>query len=229
MPQQVWHPQLMSLKGVRRVVLPEYPGHGLSKMPAGRITLDRIAAALVDALDALAIARVHLVGLSLGGCLGVVTARQLEDRAASLTVVNARLHADTAIATLWQARARQARELGMNSMVDAVLQRWFTPCFLARKGATVNAVTRGLRSTRGEGFAACCEILSEVALRPALGQLSCPVRLVAGESDAAVPADVLRSDGAATPGSTFELIPGPHLCNLEEPEAFNAALRRWVA
>ncbi len=56
--------------------------------PAGRLTVERVAAELGRLLDALGEPPVHLVGISLGACVGVALALERPERVRSLLLIN---------------------------------------------------------------------------------------------------------------------------------------------
>jgi len=70
-------------------VLVDLPGHYRSPLPAGRLTIDAMADAVGVLLQRLREPPAHVVGLSLGGCVGLALALRAPERVRSLTIVNA--------------------------------------------------------------------------------------------------------------------------------------------
>ena len=63
-----------------------------------------------------------------------------------------------------------------------------------------------------------------------LTTLAVPTTVLVGEHDAVTPPDEMRAMADAIPGARFGVIPGAgHLSNLENPGAFNHALRAFLA
>ncbi len=62
-----WYPLLEILAQTRRVIAPEHPGFGRSKIPDWMMSVGDLAFFYLDFLDALNLKAVHLVGHSLGG------------------------------------------------------------------------------------------------------------------------------------------------------------------
>ena len=57
-----------------------------------------------------------------------------------------------------------------------------------------------------------------------------PTLVITGDEDELTPVDESRSMAAADPGAELVIIPGAgHLANLEQPDAFNAALNAFLA
>ena len=71
----------------RRVVAIDLPGHGGSVKQVEAGDAETFAAVISDALAALAIDRLHLVGHSMGGAIAVVLAGKMPTRIASLTLL----------------------------------------------------------------------------------------------------------------------------------------------
>jgi pimeloyl-ACP methyl ester carboxylesterase len=64
---------------------------------------------------------------------------------------------------------------------------------------------------------------------PLLGAIACPTLVVVGEHDALTPPDVSRDMQARIAGATLEILPDAgHMSNLENPDAFNRALARFL-
>ena len=66
--------------------------------------------------------------------------------------------------------------------------------------------------------------------RPTLATITCPTLVIVGEQDTLTPPELSRviADGIA--GATSVAIPhAGHLANVEQPQAFNAALTRWLS
>ena len=69
--QQMWAPQIAALSQKYRVIVPELWGHGDSgPLPAQTHSLGDLARQALALLDHLGVAKVNLVGLSVGGMWG---------------------------------------------------------------------------------------------------------------------------------------------------------------
>jgi len=85
-----WNRWIPAIADSRRIFRPELPGCGESPPPPEdyRFTAEAIGAAIVALLDALSLERVHWVGESSGGIIGVLLAAQYPKRIASLVLCN---------------------------------------------------------------------------------------------------------------------------------------------
>lgn len=84
-----WSALIPVLANDRAVIGIDQQGHGHSPDHPGPITLDSMRADTLAVLDALQVGRVHVVGFSLGGMLGLDLAINAPDRVASLTAISA--------------------------------------------------------------------------------------------------------------------------------------------
>lgn len=75
------------LAPARPVLVPDLPGFGRSRARLPDYSIAAHADYVLQLLDALAVERVHLVGFSMGGGVAILAADQLDDRAASLTLL----------------------------------------------------------------------------------------------------------------------------------------------
>ena len=66
---RMWEPQLDALAASARLLAPDLPGFGLSPAPTTAPSLDDYARQVIAVLDTLAVSRVVVVGLSMGGYL----------------------------------------------------------------------------------------------------------------------------------------------------------------
>jgi pimeloyl-ACP methyl ester carboxylesterase len=81
---------------------------------------------------------------------------------------------------------------------------------------------------RPAGFRAMAHASAE-DLRDALPQIKVPTLLVYGDKDVRAPMTVAKNLHAALSDSTLVVLPGTgHLCNIEAPEEFNRAVRKFL-
>ena len=178
----------------------------------------RLAHDALAVLDALAIGRAHVGGLSIGGMVAQAVAAHAPKRVLSLILC------DTAMAIpppdAWHARAATVRADGMPAIADAVMARWVTPgsqyaplsrpaCHAAAHGP------RGLRCRRrshcGGGPVGLDVLVAHAHARPGR------------RPDAATPPASAQALAAAIPGAKLQIIPGAaHIPTVEQPDAVTA-------
>jgi pimeloyl-ACP methyl ester carboxylesterase len=122
-----WEAQFEPLARHFQIVAPDLRGHGLSTGGDQPFTLDDLAADVVALWDALGVAASHVVGLSMGGMVAQALALGAPDRVRSLVLVDtAGTMSDQGRAAM-RGRADVARQQGMAGVLDATVERWFTP------------------------------------------------------------------------------------------------------
>lgn len=224
----MWQPQADALAADHLVVRVESRGHGRAPSPTGPYALADLGGDVIDVLDDLGLARVHLAGVSLGGLTALWLATRHPDRLVSLTAANTAARVGTAEG--WQARIDAVGAHGLAGIRDDVLARFFAPGFATAQPEAFAAAQRAFTAADDEGYAACCAALAEADLRPAVGSITIPTLVIGGELDVATPPSDALALHRAIPGSRLVLLAGAaHLSNLDQPEAFTAALREHIA
>ncbi|TMD07914.1 MAG: 3-oxoadipate enol-lactonase [Chloroflexi bacterium] len=224
----MWDQQVARLSADFRLLRYDQRGHGASSVPAGPYQIGDLGRDLVRLLDRLGLGRVSFCGLSLGGMVGLWLAANAPERLDRLVVCCAA--ARMVRPDDYAARARQVRTQGMASIADAVIGRWFTPAFAARRPETVAAIRTILLSTPPEGYAATCEALAGMDLRDDLPRIAAATLVVAAADDQSTPPEQSRQLARRIPGAEFVLVPGAsHLANVEQPDAVTDQIRGHLA
>jgi 3-oxoadipate enol-lactonase len=83
-----WALQVPSLEGRCRLIVPDLPGSGHSDPLREGYSVEDMAAALWALCDHLGVGRVHVVGFSLGGAVGLEMALQRPERVTKLGLIN---------------------------------------------------------------------------------------------------------------------------------------------
>ncbi|MGC5663081.1 3-oxoadipate enol-lactonase [Micromonospora sp. WMMD723] len=220
----MWEPQVAALAGRFRVIRYDHLGHGRSATPAGPYTVELLGREVLRTLDHLDVPWVHYAGLSLGGMVGMWLAAHAPDRVRRLALLctSARLGPPDP----WRQRAATVRAAGLAAIADAVLARWFTPPFAAAHPALVAGYRAMLTATSPAGYAACCEAIAALDLRPDLGRIGVPTLVVAGADDPAIPVGHAREIVERVPGARLVVLDAAaHLANVERPGRVGRLLR----
>jgi 3-oxoadipate enol-lactonase len=212
----MWDPQVPHLADEHHVVVLDHRGHGGSEVVAGPATIDDLGADVLAKLDLLGVDRFAWVGLSLGGMVGMWLASNVPDRVERLALLCTAAHLPPASA--WHDRAATVRANGTAAVAEAVVARWFTPGFVERRRAVVDAHRAMLLATPDEGYAACCEVIAAMDLRAALAAVVAPTMVIAGADDPATPPSFATEIARTVPGARLEIVDeAAHLANVEQP------------
>jgi 3-oxoadipate enol-lactonase/4-carboxymuconolactone decarboxylase len=128
----------------------------------------------------------------------------------------------------WNNRIAAVRQSGMGSIVNAVLERWFTAAFRNARPESVSTIRQTLLSNSPDGYCACCAAIRDMDLRNALPTIHAPTLVINGTHDPATPPAMGQQIAAAIPGARVKELPAAHLSNIEAADAFNTALLEFL-
>ena len=221
----MWQQQMPALVDGYRVLRYDTRGHGGSDAPAGPYTLDELGDDVVAMLDALVIERVHWVGLSMGGMIGQNLAIRHPERLASLVLCDTTSRIPQEARSMWADRIAVAEKHGMEPLCGETMERWFTPPFLEADGPELQAIREQFLHTPTSGYVGCCQAIRELDYTERLSGITLPVQLIVGADDPSTPPEASRAIHERISGASLTVIDdGSHLCNVEQPAAFNRAL-----
>ncbi|WP_018259684.1 bifunctional 3-oxoadipate enol-lactonase/4-carboxymuconolactone decarboxylase PcaDC [Methylobacterium sp. WSM2598] len=214
----MWDPLVPHLRGRYRVLRYDTRGHGASPARDAPIAVEDLADDLLGLLDALGIGRAHVVGLSLGGMTGQALAMRAPERVLSLTLMATA--AEMPSEQSWNERAATVRAEGTAAIVDATMERWFSPDFPRTSPGAVEPVRRQFVETDRAGYAVCCNAIGRMDLRPGLGRITAPTLVIAGRDDPATPPAKSEEICAGIRHAELVVLPGArHLLAVERPDA----------
>ncbi len=221
----MWDEQMTALSAKYKVLRYDTRGHGKSEAPAGAYTLDELAADVHGLLGALGIKRTHWAGLSMGGMIGQTFALNYPGIFQSMVLADTTSRYPAEAAAAWADRIQTAQTKGMDAIVDGTLARWFTEPYRKSNPPAVARVGASIRATPVAGFVGCCHALPKINVTQRLKEITCPTLIIVGEQDPGTPVTMAREIHEAKPGSELVIIPSAaHLSNIEQPQAFTAAL-----
>ena len=218
-----------------RVVVAELPGFGRTEEVGATApaldSVDAMARELLRLLDRLRIAKVTVVGFSMGGYVALALAAQAKDRLAGLVLIDTRAEADSEEArqkrdaTIASVQAQGTRGLAMAMLAtqlsegtrasERLLAEEVRAMMLRQPKATVVAGLKAMRDRPDR--------------RDLLPTLSCPVLVLVGEHDKVTPLDSAKTMLGASRKGELKVIEGAaHLSPMERPDDVNEALVSWL-
>jgi 3-oxoadipate enol-lactonase len=227
--QHMWDPQLAALEARFRVLRYDTRGHGGSDVPEGAYTLEQLVADAAGLLDALDIATVHFVGLSMGGMIAQGFALSHPGRLDRLVLCDTSAFMPPEAQPIIQDRIDTARREGLAALIDSTLARWFTADYLRRQGPGVAMIRSILESSPTAGYIGCTEAIRRLNYLDDLARIERPTLIVVGEEDPGTPVAAARAIHERIEGSRLVILPSAsHLCNVEQAQAFNSALTGFL-
>ncbi len=234
--RRTWDGVAASLAARFRVIAVDARGFGESALDGSRSTtgadapyaIADLADDLAALLDALAIPRAALVGMSMGGYTALAFAARHAARLSALALADTRAAADSPEARAKRGEAlAQIRDAGVAPYLDGSLGRMLSP----KAPPAVHARLRAAADTRAETLVAGIEALRDRPDRTAeLGAIACPTLVLCGADDVVSPPAEMRGMAAALRNARYvELADAGHLSHLDAPAAFTAAVSSFLS
>jgi pimeloyl-ACP methyl ester carboxylesterase len=227
----LWSAQTRGLADVARAIAPDLRGFGESPLPIGAVTMDTYADDLHDLLDALGIPRAVVAGLSMGGYIGFAFYRKYASRVCALILADTRAMPDSPEAKKGRDdNAALARNIGAAAVAEIMFSKMLTPQTIAARADVANAARTLMSRQPAEGvIAALIALRDRPDSTPTLAQVAVPTLIVVGAEDTLTPPKDSEQMRDGIRGAQLAVIPNAaHLSNLEQPEAFNQAVRKFL-
>lgn len=184
--------------------------------PEAPYLLDDMAADAIGLLDALGIARAHVVGTSMGGMIGQILAARYPDRVASLVSImssSGRAGLPAGSPEAWRAIAKLPEEGERETMIAAGMENIRVlagPGLPADEAVLRRQVERAVDRNhhppgKARQFLAIMASGSRVEL---LRTIAAPVLVIHGSADPAIPAAAGEDTAATVPSAGLKLIEG---------------------
>ena len=226
----MWEPQMAALAGAYRVLRYDTRGHGGTQVTADGYDFDTGADDVAALLEALGIARTHFVGLSMGGMVGMGLGLGHPGILESLVLCDTMSEVGDDYRAAADGRIEAAGRDGMEAMVEGTIGRWFTAPFVERNPPVLDTIRAMIRWTSVDGFVGINNALKELDYTGRLDQIPTPTLLIVGDKDPSTPPAASRLIQDRIDGAELVVIEdAAHLSNVEQPEAFNAALTDFLA
>jgi 3-oxoadipate enol-lactonase len=218
----VWDAVYADVAATFRVLRFDMRGHGLTDLGPEPSMRD-LANDAVALFDALAIARAHFVGLSIGGMIGQQLAIDHPARVASLTLCATAARIGTPES--WNDRIAAVGASGTSALAAGVLARWFTPTTHATRPELIAGFANMLARTPAAGYAGACAAIRDADLTAADATITAPTLVISGSDDPVTPPSDGRELARVIAGARATTIDGAaHIVPAERPAEFLALL-----
>ena len=228
----IWDPQVEALLADHDVIAMDMPGHGGSSRPPEQPHLSDYADAVLALLDGLGIARVHVVGHSMGALVALEFALTHPDRVAGVVAVNA-VFCRTAAQRAAIAARVDALEGGQN-LPDwsGTLARWFGDPVPAQLAAAADHTKALLADVDPVGYTRTYRVFAESDAEHGgrLARLAVPALFVTGAEDPNSTPAMSEAMARIAPKGRLVVMPEVrHMLPLTHVAAFNGELRAFLA
>lgn len=222
---RLWDQILPLLPEGLRIIRFDKRGHGLSSCPPAPYSMGALVSDTEHLLDHLNVKNCVFVGLSIGGLIAQGLAVKRLDLVRALVLSNT--GAKIWNPAMWDARIGEVRAGGIESLADAVMERWFSKDFL--NTPALELWRNMLARQEDEGYMGCCAAISGTDFYTTTASLRLPTLGIAGSEDGSTPPDLVRETVDLIPGSQFHLIrKAGHLPCVEQPVEFAQVLSQFL-
>lgn len=224
---RIWDAVMDALGEAYAYVLHDKRGHGLSSTGIPPYTIETHADDLIALLDHLKIGKVIVWGLSVGGLIAQAIAIAHPERVSALILSNTAHKIGTA--EMWNARIDAIKAHGLASLVDPVMERWFTPAFRREDNPLYAGARAMLARQEAEGYCGTCAAIRDADYTGSVTRITAPTLCLAGDQDGSTSPEVVRALAERIPGSRFvEIADCGHIPCLEQPSAYAAAVSEFL-
>jgi 3-oxoadipate enol-lactonase / 4-carboxymuconolactone decarboxylase len=212
-----WAPVLSGLTRQFRVIRLDNRGHGASDVSPGAYSMEQLGRDVLAVADAAGVDRFHYAGVSIGGMIGMWLAQNAAHRLDRLVLSNTSAYVDPSV---FDTRIDQVRKLGLAGISEAVLGRFFTPGYIARRTEHYETVRQTLLMLDPEGYNGCCAAIRDMQIAQGVSRIDRPTLVISGTHDQSTPAEHGRRLAGEIPGATYIEMPTAHFSHSECPGHF---------
>ena len=226
-----WRDQVPGFAKSFEAVLHDHRGVGQSDHSRVAVTVERMAEDVVRLMDALGIARAHLVGHSTGGAIAQVLAIEHPERVASMVLAASWTKADAYFRRLFALRKEILGRLGPAIYLQAATLWLYPAAWIARNNEKLRQLEAQLLATFPPPYIVMSRIDAILAFdRTAeLGRIRAPTLIVAAQDDVVTPAYYSEELARLIPGAEIKLFPqGGHYFTQVVAREFNQAVTRFL-
>jgi aminoacrylate hydrolase len=227
-----WAPNITALAEHFHVIAYDHRGTGCSdRALPDVVTVDDFADDILALMEALGIARAHLIGHAAGGVAGLALADKAPDRVDKLVVVNGWAKADPHFLRCFEARLNLLRHVGVEAFLRAQPIFLYPANWISEHCAALDAgLTHQL--TDFPGVATMEKRIAALAafdISDRLGTFRTPMLALAAADDMLVPASCSRALAKHIATCEFALMEwGGHACNITDPAPFNRLVLEFL-
>ncbi len=230
-----WTDQMAYFAPRHPVLAYDYRNHGASSLTPGEHDLEIHTEDLMALLETVGFERERqpvLIGLSMGGMVAMRAALRSSEVARALVLVNTTSQG-------WQPpESRGEVQATVETLTPEGLEHWlgvweeafFTPAFRAANPDRLVEWRKRYRAQSGDQYReAMLGLLTRRDITEYLGIIDSPTLVLGAAQDVTIPPQLAEALAKAIPGAALQMLPDcAHLCNEEQPAAFNVAVESFL-
>lgn len=204
-------------------------GHGQSPTPPTPYSLDDLVEDLEALRARLGHEQIHLVGHSLGGMIAPAFARKYPARVLSLSLLSTAAGRNANDRAKLQAVGDAMQTRGVEAVVGALTERWFTDAFIKANPHAIESRLRQVVDTPQDVFLNVFWIYAQTEMAPWLHEIAHPCLVLTGALDGACNPRLNTAMAAALPNAELVILEGlKHSILLEAPERVLVPLKKFL-
>lgn len=227
----MWDLQVKALNGSHRLIAYDVRGHGASEAGNVEFSIELFVSDLITLMDLLKLEKPVLCGLSMGGYIALLAAKEYPERFKGLVLCDTQCVADTPegaekrIATI-----EKIKTSGVQVYAEEIITNLFAPSSFTNRPTEIEIVKQMILATSEESL---CNTLRALANRSdtceSLAKFKMPVLIIVGAEDKITPPYAAKELHRSIKGSDLAIIESAgHLSNIEQPEKFNEELKKFL-
>lgn len=235
---KMWYNQVPKLSEKYKVLVYDVRGHGQTESDDSRFSIDIFADDLYELTNALKIEKLHVLGFSMGGRIGLSFALKHPEKVTCLILANSGIPGPSLHLSEQQLRElsekqkllRKLLETGNIEAISGIMTEYsFSPGMRDRMPEVFHKFKTLKMDNDPRHYVAIMQvIIDNMENPPDLTQLNCPAFIIAGEQDSFMSLDVAKSMEIAMPDAHIEYLPTGHAAALEMPDRFNHAVIEFL-
>ncbi len=226
-----WDGHIETLVKHYRVLTYDLAGHGESELPGQVPDLKLFAKQLFDLLSEVEVDHAALIGFSLGGMINRRFAIDFPSRVAALGILNSPHERSEKAQKLVEQRAVDAGKGGAEALLNATIERWFTPGFRAANPDILDIVKGWITANDPDYYVECRKVLANGVrelIRPH-PPIRVPTIIITGENDSGSTPEMSLAIASEILGAKVLIIPHlQHMGLLEAPDLFTKPLCHFM-
>ncbi|WP_199899682.1 3-oxoadipate enol-lactonase [Sneathiella glossodoripedis] len=201
---RIWDAITSELSEAFSILRYDKRGHGLSDLGKTPYKMDDHIDDLEALIEHLNIQNVIVCGLSVGGMIAQGIALKRPDIVRALVLCDTGHKIGTS--QMWQERIDALETGGLSSMVDAVMERWFTAEFRHQDNPEFLGCRAMLERQSLAGYVSTCAAIRDADFTDQVPSIAMPTLCLVGDQDLATTPDLVRELCSLIPGAEFSEI-----------------------
>jgi 3-oxoadipate enol-lactonase len=224
---RIWDHVRAKLAGDFTILTYDKRGHGLSDLGNPPYSIETLSSDLAGLLDHLGLSNVIVCGLSVGGLIAQGLYATRPDLVKALVLSNTAHKIGSA--EMWASRMAAVEQNGIGSILDPVMERWFTQAFRSPDNAAYAGYCNMLVRQPVSGYSGTCAAIRDADFTEAAKKITVPVLCIVGRQDGSTSPELVRSLADLVPGARYEIIEdAAHIPCVEAPAAHAALIRGFI-